>query len=184
VSPDSDSCGALRANLKKPRDVGRGYPQSLSDILNDVLNNVCRAQVVTVKNGTRKRLLITLALIVAMALFLAYAKVYVVRSGTDGTLYWNEDQALSFIQVGTSGVRMSYARYALEPFLVSLGDVRPPDDHRCVESFVLQITGKDFQRYETPATALNSTFFIKVVFTQVFRPNVSFSDGTASALSP
>jgi hypothetical protein len=97
-----------------------------------------------------KRLWILVAVIVPIVLFLALSKVYVVRSGTSGTLYWNADKALLFIQVGTSGVRLSSARYALEPFLVSLGDVRPPDDHRCVESFVIQVTDKDVQRYETP----------------------------------
>jgi hypothetical protein len=96
-----------------------------------------------------KRLWIPVAVIVPIVLFLALSKVYVVRSGASGTLYWNEDKALLFVQVGTSGVRLSSARYALEPFLVSLGDVRPPDDHRCVETFVLQITDKGFQRYET-----------------------------------
>jgi len=97
-----------------------------------------------------KRLWIPVAVIVPIVLFLVLSKVYVVRSGASDTLYWNEDKALLFIQVGTSGVRLSSARYALEPFLVSLGDVRPPDDHRCVESFVLRITDKGFQRYETP----------------------------------
>jgi hypothetical protein len=97
-----------------------------------------------------KKPLIVFSIIVAIALLLAYIKVYVVRSGASGTLYWNGDKALLFIQVGTSGVRLSSARYALEPFLVSLGDVRPPDNHRCVDSFVIQITDKDVQRYETP----------------------------------
>ena len=97
-----------------------------------------------------KRLWIPVAVIVPIVLFLALSKVYVVRSGASGTLYWNADKALLFIQLGTSGVRLSSARYAHEPFLVSLGDVRPPDDHRCVESFVIQITEKDVQRFETP----------------------------------
>ena len=90
------------------------------------------------------------AVIVPIVLFLALGKVYVVRSGASGTLYWNADKALLFIQVGTCGVRLSSARYAVEPFLVSWGGVRSAGNHRCLESFVTQITAKDVQRSETP----------------------------------
>ena len=44
---------------------------------------------------------------------------------------------------------MSYPRYILEPFLVSLRIVRPPDDERCTQTLVIRVTGKSMQRYET-----------------------------------
>jgi hypothetical protein len=64
-------------------------------------------------------------------------------------LYWNAKEALLFMNEGSDGVRLTPLRYALEPFLVGLGDVRSPDDKRCLKLFVIRITDKGIQRYDT-----------------------------------
>lgn len=96
-----------------------------------------------------KRFLIVLLLMAGIFFSLAYAKLYVVRGGAGGVLYWNKNEALLFMEEDLSGAHMSYLRYALEPFLVSLGDVRSPDDGRCSRIVVIRITDKDVDTYET-----------------------------------
>jgi hypothetical protein len=96
-----------------------------------------------------KRLSIVLALLGGIFIVLSLHKVYVVRDSASGTLYWNADRALLFIEVGSSGARLSYLRYTFEPLFVALGAVRPPDDQRCTESLVIEVTAKNVQSYET-----------------------------------
>jgi hypothetical protein len=96
-----------------------------------------------------KKALIALIVLAAVGFLLTYPSVYVVRDGPGGTLYWNPDEALLFVEVGSSGARLSYLRYALEPFLVAMGHVRSPDNTRCSQVVVIRITDKDVQRYET-----------------------------------
>jgi hypothetical protein len=96
-----------------------------------------------------RKFLIVLFVLGGILLLLMYSKVYVVRGSAGGTLYWNKDQALVFMQVGSSGARLSYLRYAFEPLLVALSDIRQPDDQRCSQTFVIQITDKDVQRFDT-----------------------------------
>jgi hypothetical protein len=87
--------------------------------------------------------------VTATALLLAYAEVYVVRERAGGVLYWNENEALLFIEQDTSGAHMSYLRYAVEPILVSMGDVQSPNDSRCSKVVVIQVTDKDVRNYAT-----------------------------------
>jgi len=96
-----------------------------------------------------RKFAITLIIVAGLLIFLVAAKVYVVRKKGGGTLYWKSDEALLFIEVSSFGARMSYLQYALEPLLVSMGHVRPPDDAVCSDSLVIRITDKDRQRYTT-----------------------------------
>ena len=96
-----------------------------------------------------RKFAITLIIVAGLLIFLVAAKVYVVRKKGGGTLYWKSDEALLFIEVSSFGARMSYLQYALEPLLVSMGHVRPPDDAVCSDSLVIRITDKDLQRYTT-----------------------------------
>jgi len=77
-----------------------------------------------------------------------YPRVHVVRGSGGGVLYWNANKALLFIQVSISGTRMNYLRYALEPLLVGMGHVRPPDNARCSQTFVIRVTQNDIQHYD------------------------------------
>lgn len=115
-----------------------------------------------------KKSLISIAVLAGIFLFLyTYPKVYVIRGSAGGVLYWNTDQALLFMAEASDGARMSYARYASEPFLVGLGNVRPPDDERCSKILVIRVTDKDSQLYETdlfryagePSCAFQYEFF-------------------------
>jgi hypothetical protein len=92
-----------------------------------------------------------IVLIVAAGILflLTYPEVYVVRGSGGGVLYWNASEVLLFMEASTSGAHMSYPRYALEPFLVGLGDVRSPNDERCSQAVVIRVTDKEVQRYET-----------------------------------
>jgi hypothetical protein len=96
-----------------------------------------------------KKYLVTFIVVAGILFMLMYPKVYVVRDGANGTLFWNADQALLFVDVTSSGAHMSYARYALEPLLVSMGDVRTPDNKRCSQILVIRVTDNDVQRYDT-----------------------------------
>jgi hypothetical protein len=78
-----------------------------------------------------------------------YPRVYVVRESGSGPMYWNANEALLFMQVSTSGSDMSYLRYALEPLLVRMGNVRKPSDEHCSQILVIQVTAKDVQYYQT-----------------------------------
>jgi hypothetical protein len=96
-----------------------------------------------------KKSVIVLAVVAGILFLCTYPKVYAVRESTGGVLYWNSSEALILMQASSSGARMSYPRYALEPFLVSFGDVRSPDDERCSQAVVLRVTDKEVQRYDT-----------------------------------
>jgi hypothetical protein len=96
-----------------------------------------------------KKYVVVLIVVAGIVFLLVYPKVNVVRGSAGGALYWNTNEALLFMGGGSDGARMSYARYALEPFLVGMGDVRPPDDSRCAQAVVIRITDKDIQRYDT-----------------------------------
>ena len=93
--------------------------------------------------------MIFLIVLAGILFLLTYPKVYVVRDQAGGTLYWNANEALLFMGGGSSGAHMSYLRYAMEPLLVSMGDVRSPDDGRCSQILVIQITDNDVRRYNT-----------------------------------
>jgi hypothetical protein len=100
--------------------------------------------------GPRARtLLIGAIAIVGLLLLLKYPIVCTVRGSAGGTLFWNGNEALLFMDENSDGARMSYVRYALEPLLVSMGDVRPPDNERCSKILVIQVTDKDLQRFDT-----------------------------------
>jgi hypothetical protein len=94
-----------------------------------------------------KRFLIVLTILTILVILFSYPRVCVVRDRANGTLFWNADQALLFVAIGSSGARLSYVRYALEPYFVSLGDVRPPDNQRYSQIVVIRITDEDVQKY-------------------------------------
>jgi hypothetical protein len=97
----------------------------------------------------RKKIFVT-SIVLAVSLFVIInPKVYVIRDAADGTLYWDTNEALLFVGTTSSGVRFSYPRYAIEPVLESLGDVRIPDDKRCSQILVIRVTDKEVQRYIT-----------------------------------
>jgi hypothetical protein len=96
-----------------------------------------------------KKRLIALTVLAGIIFVLTYPQVFVMRGSAGGTLYWNANEALLFVGGGISGAHMSYSRYALEPFLVSMGDVRPPDDNRCGQAIVIRITDKEIQGNNT-----------------------------------
>jgi hypothetical protein len=97
-----------------------------------------------------RKLPIALAtLTLVLLLLLIYLKVYVIRGSGGGALYWNADEALLFMGENNYGARMSTLRYIAEPFLLSLGDVRAPDDTRCGKTLVVSITDKDVRVYDT-----------------------------------
>lgn len=96
-----------------------------------------------------KKVLVAVVILVGVFVLVLYPKVYVLRGSAGGSLYWNANEALLFMGGGTSGARMSYPRYALEPFLVGMGDVRPPDDEACSQILVIRVTDKVVQRYDT-----------------------------------
>lgn len=54
-----------------------------------------------------------------------------------------------FMSEGYEGARTNYLRYMFEPLLVSMGDVREPDDKRCSEIVVIRVSDKDVHEYET-----------------------------------
>lgn len=94
--------------------------------------------------------IIGIVVIMSVALFvLVYPNVYVVKGSAGGSLLWNTHEALLFIGVARSGAHMAYPRYLFEPVLVRLGDVRPPDDSNCIESFAIRITDDRVQNYQT-----------------------------------
>jgi hypothetical protein len=88
-----------------------------------------------------------LALVVfgGVLFILIYPKVYVIQGSAGGALYWNADEALLFMGGGTTGARMSYLRYGLDPLLTGVGDIHPPDNERCSKVLVIRITDKDIQ---------------------------------------
>ncbi len=96
-----------------------------------------------------KKSLVVLIVVAGILFLLVYPSVYVIRGSAGGVLYWNPNQALLFMRGGSSGAHMSFLRYAMEPFLVSMGDVRSPDDGRCSQTLVIQITDNDVRRYDT-----------------------------------
>jgi hypothetical protein len=96
-----------------------------------------------------KRLWVVLAVLAAGFVLLGFLRIYVVRAGANGTLYWNASEALLFVEIPSSGARLSYVRYAVEPFLESLGDVRSPDNKQCSQVLVIRITDKNVQRFDT-----------------------------------
>src|ERR1700739_4716236 len=97
-----------------------------------------------------KRMLIVLIALAACFTFLLFFRVYVVRGSINlGTLFWNSNEALLFIAERNDGLNASYARYLLDPFVVSLGHVKRPENQRCTRVFVLRITSVDVRRYDT-----------------------------------
>jgi hypothetical protein len=96
-----------------------------------------------------KKFLVVLLVLAGILLILSYPKIYVIRGSAGGGLYWNANEALLFMTGGSSGAHMSYLRYAFDPLLLALRDVRPPDDERCSQTLVIRVTDKDAQRYET-----------------------------------
>ncbi|HKV04443.1 MAG TPA: hypothetical protein VJO53_04965 [Candidatus Acidoferrales bacterium] len=97
-----------------------------------------------------RKSLIALVVLAGIVSLLVYPDVYVTRGSiSGGTLYWNAQQALVFIEASTSGARVSHIRYALDPFLAGVVGVRQPDDKRCSESVVVQVTDKGIQRFDT-----------------------------------
>jgi hypothetical protein len=97
-----------------------------------------------------RKSVITVITSIGVLLFLLISlKVYVIRGTGGGALYWNADEALLFIAENNYGARMSALRYIAEPFLLSLGDVRAPDDTRCRKTLVVGITDKDVHVYDT-----------------------------------
>jgi hypothetical protein len=96
-----------------------------------------------------KKYVIVLIVVAGIVFLLVYPQVYVIRGSGGGALYWNATEALLFMAGGRSGAHMSYLRYAMEPFLLSMGDVRSPDDGRCSHILVIRVTGKDVQYYDT-----------------------------------
>lgn len=97
----------------------------------------------------KKPLVAIVALLGILSLFV-YPKVYVIRGSGGGVgLYWNANEAFLIVGGGTDGARLSLFRYAAEPFLVSLGDVRQPDDKSCSKISVIRVTDRDIQTYDT-----------------------------------
>lgn len=96
-----------------------------------------------------KKVLVAVIILVGVFVLLLYPKVYVLRGSAGGSLYWNASEALLFMSGGSSGARMSYLRYELEPFAVGMGHTRPPDDERCTGTLVIQITDKDVRSFDT-----------------------------------
>jgi hypothetical protein len=97
-----------------------------------------------------RKLLVAIAVFVVCLVLLAFGRTYVLRqSMSDGKLYWNTNEALLFITEANEGAEMSYARYALEPFFVSLGLVRLPSNKRCSATLVFRVTDHEVQRYDT-----------------------------------
>jgi hypothetical protein len=97
-----------------------------------------------------KRWAIVLIVAVSGLLLLGFdPAVYVVRSSGGGVLYWNASEALLFMGGGNMGVRMSYLRYAAEPFIVGLGHVRRPDEKSCSRVIVIEVTDKNVEQHDT-----------------------------------
>jgi hypothetical protein len=100
-----------------------------------------------------KRFLIALTILVICAVCLVVlgsSRAYVVRDSLSaGKLYWNAKEALVIIAEASDGADMTYARYELEPFLLSLGHIRQPSNKRCTQVLVIRLTDKGDQRYDT-----------------------------------
>jgi hypothetical protein len=109
--------------------------------------SVCKLELRRVH--VQKKSLIVLIVLAGIFFLLSNPKVYVIRGSAGGTLYWNADEVLLFTLGASSGAHMGYPRYALEPFLVAIGHARAPDDERCSQAVVIQITDKDVRRYDT-----------------------------------
>lgn len=118
-----------------------------------------------------KKFWIILAATAGILFVLLYPQVYVVRGSVGGQLYWHRGEALIFVEISTSGTRVNYARYASEPLLLSFGHVRKPDDERCSEILVFQITDKSVQRYDTDLYRYAKEPYCNVGF-QVFEDGI------------
>jgi hypothetical protein len=101
-----------------------------------------------------KKSLISLVVLIGILFLFSYPEVYVIQGSAGGVLYWNTHEALLFMGGGNTGAHMSYPRYALDPFLVGLGDVRQRNDERCLQILVIRVTTKDVQRYDTDVTCV------------------------------
>ncbi len=96
-----------------------------------------------------KKSLIVLIALAGILFLLIYPKAYVIRGSAGGTLYWKADEAFLFLGENAYGARMSYSRYALEPFLVGMGVVHPTEAVTCSKIAVIRVTDKDLQNFET-----------------------------------
>lgn len=98
---------------------------------------------------------IVIAIVIAVAALGVFAfepKVYLLREEGSGAIYWNQNQALLFMGSTVSGARMSYPRYALEPLLVGMWHVRAPNDERCSQGSVIEVTDKEIKHFDTDAS--------------------------------
>jgi hypothetical protein len=96
-----------------------------------------------------KKSLIAVIVLAGLIFLFTYPKVYLMRGSAGGTLYWSSQEAIVIIESSTQGAHMGCARYALEPLLVSLTDVRQPDDWRCSGILVIRVTDGDVESHDT-----------------------------------
>jgi hypothetical protein len=93
----------------------------------------------------RKSLFALLA-VSGIVLVSTFINIYSVRDGAGGTLFWKDNTAYLFLNVGRFGYRTSCLQYAGEIIEEILGGARSPSDKRFYV-VVLQITPEEAQKY-------------------------------------
>lgn len=96
-----------------------------------------------------RKVVIAFTFVAIAVILLAFPTVHVVRGDGGGTLYWNTDRALVFMTEVSEGARLSYLRYAVDPLFMALGRVHPRGNLSCSRTFIIQITAKDVQTFNT-----------------------------------
>lgn len=95
----------------------------------------------------RKKVLIVIAVVLTLSVSaLASLKIYLIHDAAGGTLFWNKDEAILFLDVVNRGHRSTYLRLLVEIPEEILGGVLSTDDeHSSV--IVLRLTSDTMHRY-------------------------------------
>jgi hypothetical protein len=108
----------------------------------------------------RKKALIVIIVASAVVVALASLKIYSIHDAAGGTLFWNKEEAILFLDVVNRGHRSTYLRLLVEIPEEILGGVLSTDDQRS-SAIVLRFTPDAVQRYTKEDIHLGDYQFVQ-----------------------